>query len=286
MKFLPDQSTIEARWITSRLADTAGLVNDDLREYRFDEAASRIYQFFWGELCDWYLEIVKLRLDFSESAEKSATTAALTTFVAVFEGALRLLSPFMPFITEEVWHALYGGRPPSKSIALATYPDSAVATALGSGDMRNLQELISETRALRKDLGVAEKETVPIKFYGLGLGHVIAANSIVVEKLARVSSIEFVDSALTGDNARSTPLFDVQVVYERQIDVPAERERLGRDLAKYEKGLTAAERQLANDAFMAKAPAHIVEGLRKQAAETRTLYEKTKAALDALAHGD
>jgi valyl-tRNA synthetase len=74
----------------------------------------------------------------------------------------------------------------------------------------------------------------------------------------------------------------VQVIYERQIDVAAERERLTKDLAKYEKGLQAAERQLGNEAFMGKAPAHIVEGLRKQAAETRLLYEKTKGALEAL----
>jgi valyl-tRNA synthetase len=100
--------------------------------------------------------------------------------------------------------------------------------------------------------------------------------------MARVSVVEIVPVPLTGDNARSTANFDVAVLYERQIDVPAERERLSRDLAKYEKGLTAAERQLSNESFMAKAPAHIVEGLRKQAAETRTLYEKTKAALDAL----
>jgi valyl-tRNA synthetase len=282
LRFYPNQGTIEARWITSCLADAAGLVNYDLHEYRFDEAANRIYQFFWGELCDWYLEIVKLRLDFSEFADKKATTEALTTFVAVFEAALRLLSPFMPFITEEIWHALYGGNPPSKSIALAAYPAGTVATKLSITGLSDLQLLITETRALRKYLAVPEKEPVSIQFYGLGLNNVIKENSIVVERLARVSNIEFVDSPLAGNNARSTSSFDVAVLYERQIDVAAERERLTKDLAKYEKGLAAAERQLGNQSFMAKAPAHIVEGLRKQAAETRTFYDKTKAALDAL----
>jgi valyl-tRNA synthetase len=85
-----------------------------------------------------------------------------------------------------------------------------------------------------------------------------------------------------GGNAVSAADFDIEPLYEREIDIPAERERLTRDLAKYEKGLIAAERQLGNEAFMAKAPAHIVEGLCKQAAETRTLYDKAKAALDAL----
>jgi len=87
---------------------------------------------------------------------------------------------------------------------------------------------------------------------------------------------------LTGGNARATPSFDGAVIYERQIDVAAERERLTKDLAKFEKGLAAAERQLGNDAFMAKAPAHIVEGLRKQAAETKMLHDKAKAALESL----
>jgi valyl-tRNA synthetase len=94
--------------------------------------------------------------------------------------------------------------------------------------------------------------------------------------------LEFASEPLTGSNARSTAEFDVAVLYERQIDIPAERERLTKDLAKYEKGLTAADRQLNNEAFTAKAPAHIIEGLRKQSTETRILYDKTKAALDAL----
>ena len=94
--------------------------------------------------------------------------------------------------------------------------------------------------------------------------------------------MEFASAALSGEGTRSTAGFDVAVIYERQIDVAAERERLTKDLVKYEKGLVAAEKQLGNDAFMAKAPAHIVEGLRKQAAETKMLHDKAKAALDAL----
>jgi len=104
----------------------------------------------------------------------------------------------------------------------------------------------------------------------------------MLSRLARVSNVEQASATLTGVNARSTSGFEVEVLYERQIDVPAERERLTKDLVKYEKGLAAAERQLGNDSFMSRAPAHIVEGLRTQSAETRTLYDKTRAALDAL----
>ena len=111
----------------------------------------------------------------------------------------------------------------------------------------------------------------------------------LLAKLARVSAVEVASSALAGnavrsiaDSSRGISQMDVEVVYERLIDVPAEREKLTKDLAKFEKGLQAAERQLGNEAFMGKAPAHIVEGLRKQASETQMLYDKAKAALEAL----
>ena len=113
---------LESRWILARLSETAAAVDASLSVCRFDEAASHIYQFFWGDLCDWYLEIVKLRLNFDDAAQQAVASRALTTLVAVFESALRLLSPFMPFLTEEIWHALYAGAPPAKSIALITLP--------------------------------------------------------------------------------------------------------------------------------------------------------------------
>jgi valyl-tRNA synthetase len=295
--FADATAPLESRWILSRLSAVSAEVHRALADYRFDEAASAIYQFFWGEFCDWYLELVKLRLNFeptndlpfptSEDAEDSVeqTRAALTTLVAVFESALRLLSPFMPFLTEEIWHALYAGLPPAKSIALTRYPqpqDYACDEA-ALGEMQTLQELIATIRALRKELAVPERESAPIRIHGdAQILDPLQFSQDILARLARVSGIEVSSVALTGNNARSTSSFDVAVLYERQIDVPAERERLTKDLAKYEKGLAAAERQLSNESFMAKAPAHIVEGLRKQAAETRTLHDKAKAALDAL----
>ena len=104
----------------------------------------------------------------------------------------------------------------------------------------------------------------------------------MLSRLARVSGVELAPEALTGNNARSTPAFDVAVLYERQIDVAAERERLNKELAKYDKGLQAAEKQLNNPGFVAKAPAHIIEGLKKQVAETRALRDKAQKALDSL----
>ena len=117
-----ENAPLEERWIISRFNQCVADVNRALADYRFDDAANRIYQFFWGEFCDWYLEVVKIRLDFGEAANRATTTEALATLLGVFESSLRLLSPFMPFLTEEIWTALYDGAQPLKSIALARFP--------------------------------------------------------------------------------------------------------------------------------------------------------------------
>jgi valyl-tRNA synthetase len=286
MPIVPADAPLEARWIVAELHATAAKVNQALEDYRFDDAANTIYQFFWGSFCDWYLEIVKLRLDLSGTADKAATKSALTTLVQVFECALRLLSPFMPFITEELWSAVYDGDPPAKSIALTRFPSAALAVTDKAtiNAMSAVQALIETIRGLRKEVGVGEKTLVPVELLiQLDLiAESIQSNLDIIERLARVSEVRFVETFSSGLSVASTPLFDVAVVYEATIDVAAERERLTKDIAKYEKGLAAAERQLGNEGFLAKAPAEIVEGLKKQEAETRLLLEKARAALAAL----
>jgi valyl-tRNA synthetase len=282
-------SSPEEQWIVSRLSAVICKVDTDLKEYRFDLAASAIYQFFWGDFCDWYLEITKLQLDFSETGNKTSTLVAIKTLLAVFENSLRLLSPFMPFLTEEIWHALYEGTPPEKSIALSRYPSHQGEFLYQEAVWKTvvLQGFVTEVRALRKAVGVPEKEWVRVQFYpnpetGSGTWGELVHRPLLFKSLTHSSDIEFANSPLTGANARSTPNFDIAIIYESTIDVAAERERLTKDIAKYEKGLAAAERQLGNEGFLAKAPAQVVEGLKKQESGTRLLLEKAKAALDAL----
>jgi valyl-tRNA synthetase len=280
-------SPIEARWIVSRLNTVAAEITQSLAGYRFDEAANTVYQFFWGDFCDWYLETVKLRLDFSETADKAATQSALATLISVFESALRLLSPFMPFITEEIWHALYDQRAPAKSIALTRYPQPIVEHIDPEIEqqMTMLQQMIVTLRALRKELDVPEREAVPAHFLSTEpVSSLLKNGGDIIQRLARISSLEIERSwTLPSANTRVTADFTAGIRFEKRIDVTAERERLTKKLEQYEKALASAERQLSNEAFLAKAPEHIVAGLQKQAAELMTLRQETLAALDSLA---
>jgi len=276
--------TLEDRWILSRFNRAAKDVNESLETYRFDEAANRIYDFFWGEFCDWYIELIKPRLNFEEGANTAPARVVCANLVSLFEASLRLLHPVMPFITEEIWHAMYDGAPPLKSIALAAYP-AAKEEQMDLGaetNMAVLQDLIVSVRNLRAELKVEPKVKVPIEVFAHepAMRAMIEQNRGAIERLAGVDSIAFVEASLEKvAGARSTSRFDVHAIYEKKIDVAAERERLTKDLEKIEKEQANGQRQLSNEQFLAKAPAKVVEGLKTRAEELRVLREKTLAKL-------
>jgi valyl-tRNA synthetase len=305
--------TLEDRWVRSRFQLAALETGIALRDYRFDEAANRVYDFFWGDFCDWYIELIKPRLA-GENDNSSATQAAFTNVVSIFEAALRLLHPFMPFITEEIWHSIYDGKPPVKSIALSTFPFAdlvpRIATAAsgrGTGfvvdeirfgtsgvyedidqtaltEMAILQDLIVSVRNLRAELKVEPRQRVPIQVHAVdGVRRMIEHNRGAVERLATVESLEFVDSSLAkAGGARATSRFEVRVVYEKKIDVAAERAGLQKELEGVEREIEGKRRQLGNESFLQKAPPQVVEGLRKRLAELEVLREKIRRSLDHL----
>src|SRR5437868_1565978 len=227
-----EPKTLEDRWILSRFNRVARDVASELEDYRFHEAANGIYDFFWGEFCDWYLELIKPRLNSTVAGE---VRVACGNLVSLFEAALRLLHPIMPFITEEIWQAIYEGRPPVRSIALAAYPqaDEKQFNLAAETDMAVLQDLIVSVRNLRAELKIEPKIRVPIEIYAHGNGTraLIEQNRGAVERLATVEKLAFVEASLAKQaGARSTARFDVHVVYERKVDVEAERKRLTKEL--------------------------------------------------------
>ncbi len=276
--------TLEDRWILSRFNRVAGEVSAALKEYRFHEAAHVVYHFFWGDYCDWYVELGKPRL---LSEDRGEARAAFANVVRIFEGALRLLAPFMPFITEEIWHALYDGQPPLKSVALAAYPvtDEMQLDTAAERDMAILQDLIVAVRNIRAEVKVGQKETLPIQVFAFPeVRALLEANLPALSRLANVSDLSFVDESLSkATNSRTTARFEVRLVYEQKIDVAAETARAKKELDKLEGEFTRNSAQLGNEGFLAKAPAKVVEGLKTRRVELESLIEKAKARLAELA---
>jgi valyl-tRNA synthetase len=275
--------TLDDRWILSRFNRVAQQMNEALETYRFHEAAHVVYHFFWGEYCDWYLELIKPRL---AASDRKAARTAYANLISIFEGALRMLSPFMPFITEEIWHAVYDGKPPLKSIALAAYPrvDPSQVDADAETEMAIVQDLIVSVRKIRADLKIEPKQKLNVEIFADdGIRSLIGRNRSAVERLANVDGMNFTDESLAkAAGAVSTARFDVRVLYERKIDAAAERDRLSKELARLTQELTRATAQLNNDAFLAKAPAHVVEGLKKRKSEVEVLVQKANEALGEL----
>ncbi len=291
-----DDAPLEDRSVVAELHRSSTAVNEALSNYRFDEAAALIYQFFWGTFCDWYLEIVKRRLDFSDTSDKAEVGPALTTLLQVFEASLRLLSPFMPFITEEIWHKIHDGDSLAASIALTDYPAGLPIYEMGEPevnertifdflDTEHIRRLVTEIRAQRKAKGVPEKERAPVQLWTSSPPDwkFIEDNEKVIKFLSNTSELLLYKTDVgKRPGARENLGWALDVEYAVTIDIPAERDRLTKEIAKLEKALVSANRQLGNEAFLAKAPAAIVEGLKKQESENRQLLVKAKAALAAL----
>jgi len=278
--------TLEDRWILSRFNKVAREIQEALETYRFHEASHVVYHFFWGEFCDWYIELVKPRL---EDVDAAAAQLTFSNLLSVFEGALRLLSPFMPFITEEIWHAIYDGKPPLKSISLAAYPapDAAQISDAAETEMAIVQDLIQAVRNIRSeiaDIKAQPRIKTPIEVFApQEIQELVNRNRGALERLANVSDVTFVSESLEKASlARSTARFDVRVIYEQKVDFAAERERLTRELKKLETEFANNQRQLGNENFLAKAPAPVVEGLRRREGELKSLLEKTRAGLQEL----
>jgi valyl-tRNA synthetase len=231
--------------------------------------------------------MIKTRLVSDEGSDESVYGPACANLVNLFEASLRLLHPVMPFITEEIWHAIYDENPPLKSIALAAYPqaDEGQIDIAAETRMLILQDLIVSVRNLRAELKVDQKQRVPVQVFveEAEIRRLIEQNRGAVERLANVEKIEFVENSLAKlSGARQTARFEVHVIYERKIDIAAERERLTKELEQVEKEYANGQRQLGNEQFLAKAPAKVVEGIRRRAQELEILREKAKSKLDEL----
>jgi valyl-tRNA synthetase len=272
-------------WLFARLAVTIETINDALSNYRFHEAAQSAYQFFWGDFCDWYIEWVKPEL---QNADRGRAIVAWRNLFAAFEAALRLLHPFMPFLTEELWHQL--PQPPgAKSIALDRYPEVRKEWK-NPQSLRNfgqIQEVIVALRNIRAEMKLEPKKKVPAEFSSgeAAVRQVIEENRDSILRLAALSELKISAGHLpqAGGAVRSTARFDVRIAFAADtIDVAGESARLRKEIEGLEKAIASKEKQLADATFRSRAPEKIIRTMEATLTEQRLELQKLRKRLEEL----
>jgi len=269
------------RWIVSRLQKTEAAVEKGFADYRLDTVANTLYDFVWNEYCDWYLEIAKVQIQTGTPAQQRATRR---TLVRVLEAILRLAHPIIPFVTEALWQAVapVAGKT-GASIAVAPYP-AAQAANIDEGaesQIARLKALVDACRNLRGEMNVSPAQRLPL--YTVGDADFIRAHAPVLQALAKLSEVKvFDDEAAWAAAAQAAPVAvvgDARLALFMQIDVAAEKARLGKEAARLEGEITKANGKLSNQAFVAKAPPAVIEQEQKRLADFGAALDKIRQQL-------
>ena len=264
------------RWIVSQLQRTEADVERAFTDYRFDLAAKAIYEFVWDEYCDWYLELAKVQVQSGSDAEKRATRR---TLLRVLETILRLAHPIMPYITEEIWQTIgpMSGRN-GPSIMLEAYPKSQPTKIDESAEawVALLKQAVDACRSLRGEMSISPAARVPL----IAAGEVEKLTKIApyLKALAKLEDVALV-AELPEADAPVMLVDDFKLMLKVEIDVAAEKERLGKEIARLETEINKANGKLNNESFVARAPAAVVEQEKARVAEFSASLEKLQSQL-------
>jgi valyl-tRNA synthetase len=277
----PKELAAPERWILSRLSRVAAEVSEQLEIFRFDEACNRLYHFFWGDFCDWYIELSKpaLMTEGGETPRPQVGGVLLT----VLDRALRLLHPVMPFLTEELWQRLPGHEAiHPETICLAPYP-ARVETwedPAAEAGMDALIQVVTRVRGLRAEMGLPPKAKLDLHLDAAdtSVSRLLAEQVPLIQFLTRVETV-VLGPAPEGSRRDLVAGVEIGVAVEKQEMSDEEKGRLTKELEKLDADVARSEERLSNPDFLGKAPAHVIEGGRAKLAEMRERQAALRSSL-------
>ena len=272
----PAPESLVEKWIVTRAAETVAAVEDALGAYRISEAAQTVYEFVWGDVCDWFLEVAK------PAPGESMDERTLAFSVGLYETVLGLVQPFMPFVAEELWWKLRP-RPAGQALAAAAWPTPGETFPADAATFALVQEVVGAVRQVRAQYSVAPSKRIEaaVSAADAATAEALAGARATVERLAGLSALDIgVDvekpaasaAVVVGRHAVFVPLAGT-------IDLAAERARLGREIDAKRGFLRQVEGKLANETFVSRAPDAVVAVERQKAADARAQIEALTATL-------
>jgi valyl-tRNA synthetase len=272
------------RWISSLLQKTEAEVAKGFAEYRLDNVANTIYDFVWNEFCDWYLEIAKVQIQTGTEAEQRATRR---TLIRTLEAILRLAHPIIPFITEALWQTVapVAGLK-GESVSIARYPEAQPSKIdeAAIAHMERVKGLVDACRTLRGEMNVSPSTRLPL--YTVGDTDFMRGVAPVLQSLAKLSEVKvFDDEAAWAAAAQAAPVVvvgEARMCLHMEVDVPAEKARLSKEIARVEGEIAKAESKLSNEAFVAKAPPAVIDEAKKRIADFTAMLSRLRDQLTRL----
>jgi valyl-tRNA synthetase len=273
------------RWIQSQLQKVAAEVTEHFEKYRFDLAAKALYEFSWGEYCDWYLELSKPIL-FSDDSSDAAKRGTRHTLVNVFETLLRLLHPIMPYITEEIWQTIkpLAGKM-GDTIMLQPYPvaDKTLIDDQASDDLEWVKTFIIGIRKIRAEMDIPPSKPLPILLQnGTDTDKQrFEDNAIFINSLAKIESAQWLEVGAEAPESATALCGEMKILIPLAglIDKDAETARLNKEIEKIQKGLSGLKGRLNNPSFTDKAPQNVVNQVRQQADEQKAALQQLEQQL-------